>query len=74
MHHNIVSSYVPRLIMLIKHVFCRVVFFSTRSPLLVPVLTLLVQYILAPTLTVSWGWWLLCCFSVVVAVAVVLLF
>ena len=28
--------------------------FSTRSPFLLPFLTLLVQYFLAPTLTVSW--------------------
>ena len=55
MHYSIAYSYVP--LLLINHGFAEWILmsvFSTRSPLLVPFLTLLVRYILAPTLTLSW--------------------
>ena len=52
MHYNIVCSYVPRLI--IKHGFAERFLMSGFLFLLVPVLPLLVQYVLAPTLSVRW--------------------
>ena len=55
MHYSIAYAYVPPL--LINQGFAEWILMSGFfycSPLLVPFLTLLVRYILAPTLTVSW--------------------